>query len=203
MLELLFTDRRLVEEIKKNTRAKKVKKDETLFLPGDEIVFVPIVEKGVLRIVREDPEGREVFLYHLYPAETCAMSIHCCQADKKSMVKAIAEADTEVLLVPVKVIDDWFKYPEWRSFINRTYSNRFTELLEVIDLIAFSNLDKQILHYLKRRAKALNNDILNITHQQIADELGTHREAVSRLLRTMEDKHLVRLGRNEIRLLKK
>ena len=111
-------------------------------------VFVPIVLSGALRIVREDEEGREVFLYHLYPSQTCAMAINCCQSKKKSMVKAIAEDKAEVLLVPSRLIDQLFKYPEWKDFINSTYSTRFAELIEVIDLIAFNSLDKKILNYL-------------------------------------------------------
>ena len=78
---------------------------------------------------------------------------------------------------------------------------RFAELINVIDLIAFSNMDKQLLHYLEERAKALHTKALVITHQQIADELRTHREAISRLLRTMEEKGVVRLGRNTIELI--
>lgn len=201
MDQLIFRDKELLNEIRKYTRVKAVRKDDILMQTGDEIVFVPIVLNGILRIVRQDEEGREIFLYHLYPGQTCAMAINCCQSHKKSMVKAIAEDDTEVLQIPVKVVEDWFKYPEWKTFINNTYSTRFSELLEVIDLIAFSNMDKQVLHYLQQRAKAANTKALYITHQQIADELHTHREAISRLLRTMEHKNIVRLGRNTIELL--
>ncbi len=164
-------------------------------------MFVPIVQKGVLRIVRQDDDGKEIFLYHLYPGQTCAMAINCCQTRKKSMVKAIAEDDTEVLQIPVSLVEEWFRYPEWKNFINSTYGTRFAELLEVIDLIAFSNMDRQVLHYLEERAKAANTRALYITHQQIADELHTHREAISRLLRTMEQKNIVKLGRNTIELL--
>jgi len=165
------------------------------------VVFIPIVQKGVLRIVRQNEEGKEVFLYHLYPGETCAMAINCCQSRKKSSVKAIAEEETEVLQVPVKMVDEWYKFPEWKTYINSTYGNRFTELLQVIDLISFSNLDKQVHHYLKQRAKAAGSMALFITHQQIADELHTHREVISRLLRGMEQKNMLRLGRNTIELI--
>jgi CRP/FNR family transcriptional regulator len=155
----------------------------------------------VLRIVRQNDEGKEVFLYHLYPGQTCAVAINCCQGKKKSTVKAIAEEDSEILQIPVNMIDEWFKYPEWKTFINATYGQRFAELLEVIDLIAFSNMDKQVLHYLQERARAAGTNALYITHQIIADELHTHREAISRLLRSMEQKNLLRLGRNTIELL--
>jgi CRP/FNR family transcriptional regulator len=201
MSNTIFSDPRLLEEIKRFARVKNVDKDAVLMQPGDDIVFVPIVQKGVLRIVRQDNDGKEIFLYHLYPGQTCAMAINCCQSHKKSMVKAIAEDDTEVLQIPVNLIEEWFKYPEWKAFVNSTYSARFAELIEVIDLIAFSNMDKQVLHYLQERAKAANTKALYITHQQIADELHTHREAISRLLRTMEQKNMVKLGRNTIELL--
>ncbi len=197
----IFSDKKLLDEISRYTRIKSVPKDFTLIRPGDEIVFLPIVRKGVLRIVRQGSDGRDIFLYHLYPGQTCAMAINCCQSHKRSMVKAIAEDDTEVLQVPVNQIEEWFKYPEWKAYVNNTYSTRFAELIEVIDLIAFSSMDKQVLHYLEERAKATNTKALYITHQQIADELHTHREAISRLLRTMEQKELVKLGRNTIELL--
>jgi len=197
----LFTDTKLLAEIKQFTRTKILKAGEALMNPGDQIFFVPIVQTGVLRIVRQGEDGREIFLYHLYPGQTCAMAINCCQSHRESMVKAVAEDDTEVLQVPVGLVEDWFKYPEWKTYINNTYGNRFTELLEVIDLIAFNNMDKQVLHYLKERTKAARSRSIQITHQQIADELHTHREAVSRLLRTMEQKNILRLGRNSIELL--
>ena len=201
ILNSIFSDKTLVNEILSKSRQRNLTRDEVLILPGDALVFVPIVLSGALRIVREDNEGREVFLYHLYPSQTCAMAVNCCQSRKKSMIKAIAEDETEVLLVPTDLIDQLFKYPEWKDFINSTYSSRFSELIEVIDLIAFNSLDKKILNYLEKKKEALNTSALLITHQQIATELNTHREAVSRLLRTMEQKGIVKLGRNTIELL--
>ena len=201
MLNSIFSDQHLVDEILSKSRQKNLVKDEVLILPGDALVFVPIVLSGVLRIVREDEEGREVFLYHLYPAQTCALAINSCETHNGSMIKAIAEDDTEVQLVPSDLMNKLSAYPEWLSFINSTYSTRFEELIEVIDLIAFSSLDKKILNYLEKKKEALNTSALVITHQQIATELNTHREAVSRLLRTMENKGIVKLGRNTIELL--
>ncbi|MEO9021607.1 MAG: Crp/Fnr family transcriptional regulator [Ginsengibacter sp.] len=201
ILNSIFSDKPLINEILSKSRQKNLTSDEVLIFPGEALVFVPIVLSGALRIVREDDEGREVFLYHLYPSQTCAMAVNCCQSRNKSMIKAIAEDDTEVLLVPTDLIDQLFRYPEWKDFINSTYSTRFAELIEVIDLIAFNSLDKKILNYLEKKKEALNTSALLITHQQIATELNTHREAVSRLLRTMEQKGIVKLGRNTIELL--
>lgn len=198
--KLIFKDTVLLDEINRYGRLKTVGKDETLINPGDDIVFIPIVLSGCIRIIRQDEEGREVFLYHLYPGQTCAMSLTCCQVGKKSMIKAVAEDDTEILQIPVQQTEDWFKYAEWKAFVSNNYNNRFAELLQVVDLIAFSNLDKQLLHYLTERSKATNTKTLDITHQQIADELHTHREVISRLLRTMEQKGFVKLGRNSVEL---
>ena len=200
-LTTFFKDPNLISEINKYCRHKHLTRDQVMMTPGDEILFVPIVTSGAIRIMRQNEEGDEVFLYHIYPGETCAMALNCCQAGRKSMVKAVAEDEADIIQVPVKLIDEWSKYPEWRFFVNATYGNRFTEMMTVIALIAFSHMDKQLLHYLRERSKAVNTKALVITHQAIADELHTHREAISRLLRTMEDKKLVKLGRNTIELL--
>jgi CRP/FNR family transcriptional regulator len=201
MNTFIFSDPQLADEINKNSRVRKFDKGDILIYPGDDIVSLPIVLKGCIRIIRQDKEGNEVFLYHLYPGQACAMSLTCCASGKKSMIKAVVEDASEVLLIPAKLTEGWYIYPEWKAFVSNNYTNRFAELLEIIDLIAFSNMDKQLLHYLQERAKASNSRILEITHQEIADELHAHREAISRLLRTMEQKKLVRLGRNNIELL--
>lgn len=197
----IFVDQNLNAEIEKHARQKKFIKGEIIINPGDEIIFIPIVIKGSIRIIRQDQNGAEVFLYHLYPGQTCAMSLTCCQSGKKSMIKAIAEDDTEILQISIKLTEDWYKYPEWKAYISNNYNNRFAELMQVIDLIAFQNMDKQLIHYLLERSKALNTRVLDITHQEIADELHAHREAISRLLRIMEQKKMVRLGRNNIEVL--
>jgi CRP/FNR family transcriptional regulator len=197
----IFGDPDLNSEIEKNAKRKVIPKGTVLIKPGDEIIFIPIVAKGSIRIIRQDLDGQEVFLYHLYPGQTCAMSLTCCQSGKKSMIKAVAEDDAEIIQIPIKLTEDWYRYPEWKAYISNNYNNRFAELMQVIDLIAFSNMDKQLLHYLEERSKALNTRVLEITHQEIADELHAHREAISRLLRTMEQKKMVRLGRNNIEVL--
>lgn len=200
-IQSIFSDPGLIAEIEKYARLKQITRETILIKPGDEIIFIPIVLKGSIRILRQDNEGKEAFLYHLFPGQTCAMSLTCCQSGKKSMIKAVAEMDSEILQIPVKQTEDWFAYPEWKTYISSNYSQRFAELMNVIDLIAFNNMDKQLQHYLEERAKALHTRVLEITHQQIADELHAHREAISRLLRTMEQKNLVKLGRNSVEVL--
>lgn len=201
MNSLPFTDKEFLSELKKFARQKTFAKDSVIISPGDEIQFIPIVIKGSIRVIRQDQKDQEIFLYYLHPGQTCAMSLTCCNAGQKSMIKAVTETETELLQIPVNMMEQWYEFPEWRSYINNNYQNRFAELMHVIDLIAFNHMDKQLEHYLLERSKALNTRVLEITHQDIADELHTHREAISRLLRTMEQKKLVKLGRNNIEVL--
>jgi CRP/FNR family transcriptional regulator len=196
-----FSDAELRADLIKNSRRRSIPRDGVIINPGEEILYIPIVLKGSIRILRQDEEGREVFLYHLFAGQTCAMSLTCCQSGRKSMIRAVAE-DVEILQIPVEITENWYRFPEWKSYISNNYSLRFTELMEVIDLIAFSNMDRQLFHYLQERTRALNTTTLEITHQQIADELHSHREAISRLLRTMEIKGIVKLSRNSVELLK-
>ena len=201
-LESIFTDRELLDEMLKWVRFRVIEKGDTLLSLGDDVVFTPLILKGVLRIIRVNEEGQEFFLYHIYAGQTCAMTINCCQTGKKSMKKAVAEDDTEVVLIPVEKVNAWLKFPEWKMFINGSYSYRFEELINLIDLIAFNNMDSQLLNYLQQRVKATGSAVLAVTHQQIANEMHAHREAISRLLRTMEQKGMVKLGRNTIELSK-
>jgi CRP/FNR family transcriptional regulator len=198
---LPFTDTELLNRIETSGRRKHILKDEVLMSPGQKIIYIPIVLSGVLRIVREDDEGNEIFLYHLYPGSTCAMALNCCAAGSESHVKAIAGENSDLLMIPSERVDEWMSFREWKVFINLTYARRFDELLTVIDLISFRNLDEQILHYLREISKAGKSNSIRITHQQIADELHTQREVVSRLLKTMEQKGLLKTGRNKLELL--
>lgn len=200
-LESIFSDMELLAELKKYSRNQSLERGDILFSPGDDVFFIPLILKGVLRILRVNEDGRDFFLYHLYPGQTCAMSINCCRVGRKSMVKAIAEDDTELVQIPTSMIESWLRFPEWKMFINGSYSSRIEELVNLVDLIAFNNMDSRLLYYLEQRARALKTNVLTITHQHIADEMHAHREAISRLLRTMEQKGMVKLGRNTIELL--
>jgi CRP/FNR family transcriptional regulator, anaerobic regulatory protein len=200
MDKALFATPALNREISANARVRKFSRDETLIKPGDDIHFVPIVLKGSVRILRQDADGREVFLYYLFPGETCAMSLTCCQAGAKSMIRAVTEEETEVLQIPVELTGELYKYPEWKAYVSANYNRRFAQLISVIDLVAFAHMDEQLLNYLRQRGQALGVKTLKITHQQIAGELNLHREAVTRLLRTLENKGFVKLGRGSILL---
>jgi CRP/FNR family transcriptional regulator len=199
-LNQIFTNPSLILEIEKVSKIKKLKINDVIINPGDKINFIPIVLSGSIRILKHDENGDEVFLYYLKAGDTCALSLTCCQTNQKSMIKGICEGNTTILQIPIEYYNDWLKYDEWKLYTNLNYHTRFNELLHVIDIIAFQNMDKQLLYYLNEKSKALNTRFLKLTHQEIALELNTHREAISRLLRILERQNILYLGRNSIEL---
>jgi len=163
---------------------------------------IPIVKKGSLRVMRTDEEGKEILLYYIKPGETCIMSFLGGIHDDTSKIKAVAEEETEILLVPVDKVSLLIKeYPEWLDYIFKLYHKRFEELLEVVNAIAFKKMDERILQLLREKKKLTGSSDLATTHQQLAEELGTARVVVSRLLKQMETDGLVKLSRNKISLL--
>ncbi len=163
------------------------------------VQLIPIVLKGSLRVMRTDEDGREILLYYIQPGESCIMSFLGGIHHEKSKVNAIVEEDAEILFIPVAKAGEWIKeFPEWADFIFRLYHKRFEELLSVVNAVAFQKLDDRILHLLQQKTKLFQSNEIKITHQQLADELGTTREVVSRLVKQMENGGLVKLGRNKI-----
>jgi CRP/FNR family transcriptional regulator len=144
----LFPDiyeREAIESILETGDLKKLGADDWMLDIGDPILYMPLLLKGQLRVLREDAEGHELLIYYIRPGETCAMSLTCCSGNAVSNVRAVAEEDTELLLLPIQIIDEWTtKYPSFKSFILKTYQKRFEELLNTIDSIAFHNLDDRL-----------------------------------------------------------
>ena len=165
---------------------------------GDTITQVPIVEKGSLRILAQDQEGKERFLYHIMPGETCSMSLTCCEAKKTSGIMAVVEEDADLLMVPARYADEWMVYPEWRRYVGAAQAQRFGELLETIEKLAFMKMDDQLWDYLVKRVQATGITTLKATHQDIAQELGSPREVVTRLLQQLQRRGMVTLSRGAI-----
>ena len=194
-------ERETVEAILEIGKLKKIRADDWMVDIGDPIVYMPLLLKGQLRILREDEDGHELLLYYIRPGETCAMSLTCCSGNAVSNVRAVAEEDTELLLLPIQIIDEWTtKYPSFKSFILKTYQKRFEELLNTIDSIAFHNLDDRLSQLLKQKSEKEGSE-LKTTHQELANQLNSSREVISRLLKQMERKGKIQMGRNKIILL--
>lgn len=165
------------------------------------IKAIPIVINGSVRVMRTDEEGREILLYYIRPGESCIMSFLGGIHEDTSKVKAIAEEKTEILFIPVEKVSELIKeFPEWLDYIFNLYHKRFEELLGVVNAVAFKKMDERLLNFIKRKSELTKSHTLYVTHEQLANELGTARVVVSRLLKQMEDDGLVELGRNKITL---
>ena len=162
---------------------------------------IPIVLKGSIRVMRIDDE-KEILLYYIRPGESCIMSFLGGLHHEKSTLRAVAEEDVEILFIPIDKVTELIKdNTEWLDYVFKLYHKRFEELLSVVNAVAFKKMDDRILQFLKEKQKNSGGNDVNITHQQLAEELGTARVVVSRLLKQMETDGLVLLGRNKIRLL--
>ena len=192
----------LLDEIEANGKCKLIKQGERLLDIGQEITVMPLIFSGAIKILREDDQGDELLLYFIEKGDTCAMTFSCCLGSGKSEIRAIAESDTELLLIPIEKMDEWMaKYQSWREFILDSYHTRMSELLETIDTLAFMKMDERIMKYLKDRAMVTNDDIIYSTHQDVARDLHTSRVVVSRLLKSLEREGKIELSRNHIKVL--
>ena len=192
----------LLDELDKKASFASVKAGTKIIAIGQIVRQVPIVLTGSIKILRIDEEGNELLLYYLNPSESCAMTFTCCMQQFPSEIEAVAEEDTDLLFLPVSVMDEWIvKYPTWRSFVMKTIHFRFQELLKTVDQIAFQQLDERLIHYLKEKQKVGGSPLLNLSHEQIAAELATSRVVISRLLKKLENRKKLLLYRNQIRIL--
>ena len=193
----------LLAELEKKSMIMQVKAGEIMLNPGQTIRAVPLVLSGIFKVSRINEEGQELLLYYVKEGESCAMTFTCCMMAHASVIRGSAEEDSELLCIPVDLMDEWMmKYRTWKRYVMATILNRFTEVLRSIDEVAFKKLDDRLVNYLKEKSKATGSPLINLSHQQIADELGTNRVVISRLLKRLElDKKLL-LYRNQIRLMK-
>ncbi|MBS1732094.1 MAG: Crp/Fnr family transcriptional regulator [Bacteroidetes bacterium] len=192
----------LKEEVYKYGEIRSFPSETVILNPHSYIKVIPIVLSGSIKVMETDEETQEILLYYIKPGESCIMSFLAGIRNETSKVKAVIEEDAEVLLVPVEKASVWTRqFPEWADYIFSLYQKRFEELLEVVNAVAFRKLDARLLHLLKQKSTLFKSDTIPVTHQQLADELATQREVVSRLLKQMEKEGIVSLSRNKISLL--
>ncbi len=189
------------EKLKEYGFTKVYQEGEPILNEDSYIKAVPIVIEGSIRVVRTDQEGRQVLLYYVQKGESCVMSFLGGLCDNTSLIGAVAEEKTEILFIPIDKVSSMIKeFPEWLDYIFRLYHKRFEELLEVVNAVTFKKMDQRILDLLKKKVQQSNSNLLLVTHLQLAQELGTVRVVVSRLLKQLEEEGLVVLGRNRIEL---
>ena len=192
----------LINEINQVGTFKEIPEGFKLIEIGDYVKHMPLLISGAIKILREDNDGDELLLYFLERGDTCAMTLSCCIGQAKSEIRAVAETETKLIMVPIQKMEEWLtKYGSWRTFVLESYHNRLNEMLDTIDNIAFLKMDERLLKYLKEKSRVTGEDTLFNTHQQIAYDLHTSRVVVSRLLKKLENMGKIQLHRNHITLL--
>jgi CRP/FNR family transcriptional regulator len=191
----------LIEKLREHGFQKEYSAGDIILNDNANIRAIPIVIKGSAKVMRTDSDNKEILLYYLKPGESCIMSFLGGMHHEVSKVKVIADEDTEIFFLPTEKVSFLLKeFPQWLDYIFMLYNKRFEELLDVVNAVAFKKMDERLLNFIKKKCEHTNSKTLNITHEQIANELGTARVVVSRLLKQMEDEGLVQLGRNKITL---
>src|SRR5690554_1220228 len=189
----------LVEKLYKHSIQKNYEAGSIILNENSHIRSIPIVTKGMMKVIRTEEDGREILLYYIKAGESCIMSFLGGLHNETSKVKAEVEEDAEILFLPMDKVSLFIKeYPQWLDYIFRLYHKRFEELLEIVNAIAFKKVDERLLALLRKKAEITQSRQISITHEQLANELGTARVVVSRLLKQLEEIGKVKLGRNKI-----
>lgn len=189
----------LINEICKNSTLKVFKEDELILDVGEKMTHLPLVVSGSVKVMREDEEGRELLLYYLEVGDTCAVSMSCCTKPNKSIIKAIAETEVQVVFILNEKMEEWIvKYPSWRSYVLDSYNVRLNELFDSIDNLAFNNMEERLYKYLRDKVMVTKTAKLNITHFQIAVDLNSSRVVISRLMKKLENNGLITQYRNYV-----
>jgi CRP/FNR family transcriptional regulator, anaerobic regulatory protein len=189
----------LLSEINQVGTFKEIPEGFKIMEIGEYVKAMPLLVSGAIKILREDDDGDELLLYFLEKGDTCAMTLACCIGQTKSEIRAIAETDTKIIMVPIQKMEEWSaKYKSWRNYVFESYHTRLNEMLDTIDSIAFLKMDERLLKYLKEKRRISKDNTIRNTHQEIAYELHTSRVVISRLLKKLENLNKIELHRNHI-----
>ena len=192
----------LMNEIIKVGHFDIIEAGELLVDVGDDLTHIPLIFEGSVKIMRHLNEDGELALYYLKAGDTCAISFINCIESKKSVFEGIVETDMEACFIPLDKVDEWLvKYKSWRRYIIDSYHFRLMEMLASIDGLAFNTLNERILTYLTNMSERSNENVLHITHQQIANDLNTSRVVLSRIMKQLQNEGKIVSSRNNIVLL--
>jgi CRP/FNR family transcriptional regulator len=190
----------LIRDFKDNAYFAKIPSGRDIFVEGDEVDGIALMMSGVVRVYKLGETGREITLYRFGEGESCVITANAILNQQGFPAIAQVEQDAEAVMIPAEVFSNWVKqYDPWRDFVFGLVSDRLVSVMEIVDQVAFHRMDRRVASFLLNRSE-LQNPIL-ITHQEIANEIGSSREVISRLLEDFSNRELVRLSRGEIQIL--
>jgi len=192
----------LIDDIAEVSELRDFADKSILMDVGNYIKSVPLMYEGMMKIYRDDKDGNELFLYYVYPGQSCAISFVCAERERKSKVRVLTVRPSKFIFFPIKYMDIWMlKHKTWYQFVLHSFNERFEDVLKTIDEVAFHNMDARLVFYLKKNVAAHNSNTLIVSHQDIAFELNSSREVISRLLKKLERNGKIKMGRGRIEII--
>ena len=191
----------LQQELLNNGEIANFNKGDTIVKEGQYVKFLPIVLTGSIRVFQRN-EDREVLLYYVRPEQTCTMSMAAAYFENRSTSFGVTVEPTEVLVFPAHLIMEWqLKFPSWNQYVMRMFRTRYDELVKSLETVVFEHIDVRVMEYLRNKASQENQKVINISHHSLANQLGTTRVVVSRILKQLEQGKRIKLSRSAIEIL--
>lgn len=195
-------EKALIREIIQVADVRTLAAGELLMRTGQNIRSALLVLDGLVKIYREDEQGNEFFMYYIDAGKACAISFVCALGQETSGLMAKAVTEATLISIPLRYVDEWLgRYKSWAQFAISSYRERFDELLQTIDHIAFRNMDERLVFYLKRHQQQFRTNQIDLSFTEIAQELNSSREVISRLMRKLADKGVVKLMGSHVELI--
>jgi len=195
-----FREPELQDEILHSGKVIEARKGDLLIREGQRLDFLPIVIRGSVRVYRHW-EDREILLYYVRTEETCMMSLSSAYFNNVSAANGMAMEDSEILVIPARLVSQWqLKYPSWNQYIIHTFRSRYDELLSSFGSVAFNPIHIRAREYLVSRSRMEGTPRINISHQTLANELGTTRVVISRVLKQLEQEGMLKQYRGYVLL---
>ncbi len=192
-------DDALKQAIASKAVVKQFRTGDEMMRSGQYLKSTMLVTKGRVKLFTNGEDGEEFFMYYLEPGQACALSFVCAARNRKSDLEAIAIEDVEAIMIPIELMDDlMIKHKSWYYFVIESYRSRYQEVLDALRSVAFHGMDERLEYYLIKQKNAYQSNTLNLTHEQIANDLNSSRVVISRLLKQMENDGKVKLLRNAI-----
>jgi CRP/FNR family transcriptional regulator len=191
----------LLDEVLEHSQIQEFPKDTKILREGKYIKVLPLVIDGAIKVFTKYKD-KELLLYYIRPNESCIMSFAASINNEASRVNAVTEVDTQAILLPISKIDSWFNnYPKFNSLFFGLYYERYIDMVDTINHLLFNKLDERVMTHLQGKEEISGQHLVKTTHRQIANELGTAREVISRIVKKLEKENKLTQHSDGIKLL--